>query len=82
MNKVMGGIPWHVLLEHPKCGRTWLRYMINLAEASHYNVPLRYTLSGSGFHRQQKGQLGEYALLVAYFFVILGIMFAVQQYAS
>jgi SSS family solute:Na+ symporter len=42
----------------------------------------RYTLSGSGFLRGQKGQLGEYVLLLIYFFAILGIMIFVQQYAS
>lgn len=31
----------YLLIEHPKCGRTWLRYMIHQAEAKSYDIPLR-----------------------------------------
>lgn len=35
-----------MVLSYPKCGRTWLRYMINLAEAEAYKIPLRNTVHG------------------------------------
>lgn len=34
---------WHI--EHPKCGRSWLRVMINLAESMSTGVPVKNTLS-------------------------------------
>ena len=35
-----------VHIEHPKCGRSWLRFMIQQAEALKYGVPLRNTVHG------------------------------------
>ncbi len=42
--RVMGGIPQHLVLEYPKCGRTWLRFMICSAEARAYGLPLESVL--------------------------------------
>lgn len=35
---------YYTLIEYPKCGRTWVRYMINQAEAIKYDIPLRNTM--------------------------------------
>lgn len=41
---LIGGCDQYVVIEHPKCGRTWLRYMIHQAEAIACGVPLRNTM--------------------------------------
>lgn len=38
-----------LLLEYPKCGRTWLRFMINQAEARVAGIPLVNTLHGVNY---------------------------------
>ena len=38
-SKVKKGRVKFVGLSYPKCGRTWTRLMINLAESKHYGVP-------------------------------------------
>jgi Sulfotransferase domain len=35
---------YYTHIEFPKCGRTWIRYMICLATSKKYNIPLRNTL--------------------------------------
>lgn len=45
-NKMLGDKDQYIVIEHPKCGRTWLRYMINQAESRYYNVPLTNTIYG------------------------------------
>lgn len=37
---------FYKLIEYPKCGRTWIRYMINQAEAEVAGAPLLNTLHG------------------------------------
>lgn len=36
----------YILLEYPKCGRTWLRFMINQAESRAFGIPLINALHG------------------------------------
>lgn len=43
--------PRYILLEFPKCGRTWLRYMIRQAEAHRYGIPLQNTMLGVWYPR-------------------------------
>ncbi len=40
---------FYLLLEYPKCGRTWLRFMINQAETRVSSVPLINTLHGVNY---------------------------------
>lgn len=44
--KVKNKTNYYFLLEFPKCGRTWLRYMLNQAETKITDVPLINTLHG------------------------------------
>lgn len=39
--RLLGDRDQYIVIEHPKCGRTWLRYMIHQAEAIACGVPLR-----------------------------------------
>ena len=38
-NRLLGDKDQYIVIEHPKCGRTWLRYMIHQAESLKYNLP-------------------------------------------
>lgn len=42
--KLLSDKPLSIVIEFPKCGRTWLRFMIHQAEALKYNVPLINTM--------------------------------------
>ncbi|MGD8563417.1 MAG: sulfotransferase domain-containing protein [Desulfarculaceae bacterium] len=49
--KLFGFEKVYILLEHPKCGRTWLRYMLCQAEALAHGVPLRNTVHSVWYAR-------------------------------
>jgi hypothetical protein len=47
----LGDRDQYVVIEHPKCGRTWLRYMIHHAESLACGVPLRNTMHEVWYRR-------------------------------
>jgi hypothetical protein len=56
--RLFGYHPVYLLLEHPKCGRTWLRYMVNQAESAAYGVPLQNTVENVWCGRHNLPRLG------------------------
>ncbi len=45
INQILRDRDYYTVLEFPKCGRTWLRYMINQAESIKYDIPLINTMN-------------------------------------
>ena len=58
-------------------------YVVSLLTSSRLpEEASRYTLSGSGFFRDQKFWQRGYSLLLVYFLVLLGIVLALDYFAT